>query len=202
MLSTICAARRNPRVGPLCPTPLFAALAPCLGNGLGPFSEHRTECAGEFLIALLSELSFQPNSLSLTKEEGMCPLCGVRQEVPHLTHSTMIQLPLPNQVQPIDVGLLLGNVRQNPPVPTLSCTTGVQLLDIVLLQDFLQLLEKHSVFMLREIILALSTGRGKFLLPCSCYQTTMRSGRECASRQCLPTGNKGREEREGTGSPI
>ena len=40
------------------------------------------------------------------------------------------------------------------------------------------------------------------LLPCSCYQTTMRSGRECASRQCLPTGNKGREEREGTGSPI
>ena len=124
VLSTICAARRNPRVGPLCPTPLFAALAPCLGNGLGPFSEHRTECAGEFLIALLSELSFQPNSLSLTKEEGMCPLCGVRQEVPHLTHSTMIQLPLPNQVQPIDVGLLLGNVRQNPPVPTLSCTTA------------------------------------------------------------------------------
>ena len=57
VLSVMLRTRRDPQNGPICATPLLAALAPCLqqsGNGFGPFTADRMECAGEFLTALLS----------------------------------------------------------------------------------------------------------------------------------------------------
>ena len=83
VLSVMLRTRRDPQNGPICATPLLAALAPCLqqsGNGFGPFTADRMECAGEFLTALLSELCWLPNSLVLTHEVGVCVGCGVQQQ--------------------------------------------------------------------------------------------------------------------------
>lgn len=35
----------------------------------------------------------------------------------------MLQLPLPRGMQPIDIGLLVANTRQNPPATTLLCSS-------------------------------------------------------------------------------
>lgn len=76
-LARLCGDRRDPQVGALDTLDLLAALAPCLlGLGLPNFTAANQECAGEFLLALLTQLDFQPGFLVQTLEEGMCQICG------------------------------------------------------------------------------------------------------------------------------
>ena len=114
-----CGQRRDPTRGPIRPSPLLQALNACVGPQ-ERFVENQPQDAAEFLATLLAQLAVEPGFLVEHEEVGLCQLCGNNYAQPYV-QSQLLFCRVPQQPQPVDVGMLVEATRQDPLQPGLMC---------------------------------------------------------------------------------